>query len=88
MLPRIAIVGPRGSPARYGGFESFAEELSTRLAAAGYPVRVYCRDEGPAISRGVERVFAIFSEEMKRVLCMTGVPSADAITKSILIRDE
>ena len=28
---RFAIVGTRGIPARYGGFETFAEELSTRI---------------------------------------------------------
>ena len=33
---RFAIVGTRGIPARYGGFETFAEELSTRLAARGH----------------------------------------------------
>jgi len=41
---RIAIVGTRGIPARYGGFETFAEELSWRLAARGHDVSVYCRD--------------------------------------------
>jgi glycosyltransferase involved in cell wall biosynthesis len=41
---RIAILGTRGIPARYGGFETFAEELSTRLAARGHRVTVYCRD--------------------------------------------
>ncbi|MGC9948229.1 MAG: DUF1972 domain-containing protein [Bryobacteraceae bacterium] len=40
---RIAIVGTRGIPANYGGFETFAEELSTRLAARGHTVTVYCR---------------------------------------------
>ena len=40
---RIAIVGTRGIPARYGGFETFAEELSTRLVARGHQVLVYCR---------------------------------------------
>jgi glycosyltransferase involved in cell wall biosynthesis len=40
---RIAIVGTRGIPARYGGFETFAEELSWRLAARGHQVTVYCR---------------------------------------------
>ncbi len=39
----IAIVGTRGIPARYGGFETFAEELSTRLAARGHSLTVYCR---------------------------------------------
>jgi glycosyltransferase involved in cell wall biosynthesis len=40
---RFAIVGTRGIPARYGGFETFAEELSTRLAARGHQLTVYCR---------------------------------------------
>ncbi len=40
---RIALVGTRGIPANYGGFETFAEELSTRLVARGHEVVVYCR---------------------------------------------
>jgi glycosyltransferase involved in cell wall biosynthesis len=42
---RIAILGTRGIPANYGGFETFAEELSVRLAARGHRVTVYCRGE-------------------------------------------
>lgn len=41
---RIALLGTRGIPARYGGFETFAEELSVRLAARGHQVTVYCRE--------------------------------------------
>jgi glycosyltransferase involved in cell wall biosynthesis len=52
---RFAILGTRGIPARYGGFETFAEELSTRLAARGHAVRVYCREKPPGpVFRGVE----------------------------------
>ena len=40
---RIAILGTRGIPASYGGFETFAEHLSTRLVARGHQVTVYCR---------------------------------------------
>jgi glycosyltransferase involved in cell wall biosynthesis len=40
---RIAILGTRGVPASYGGFETFAEQLSTRLVARGHEVTVYCR---------------------------------------------
>ncbi len=40
---RIAILGTRGIPARYGGFETFAEQVSTRLADRGHQVTVYCR---------------------------------------------
>lgn len=51
---RIAILGTRGIPARYGGFETFAEELSWRLAGRGHQVSVYCRQRhsGPSY-RGV-----------------------------------
>lgn len=42
---RIALLGTRGIPANYGGFETFAEELSTRLVARGHEVIVYCRQQ-------------------------------------------
>jgi glycosyltransferase involved in cell wall biosynthesis len=48
---RIGILGTRGIPANYGGFETFAEELSARLAARGHDVVVYCR------SRNAETVY-------------------------------
>lgn len=44
---RIALLGTRGIPANYGGFETFAEELSVRLAARGHQVTVYCRERYP-----------------------------------------
>ena len=44
---RIALLGTRGIPARYGGFETFAEELATRLAERGHEVTVYCRERYP-----------------------------------------
>jgi glycosyltransferase involved in cell wall biosynthesis len=51
---RLALLGTRGIPANYGGFETFAEELSTRLAARGHLVTVYCRERPPApVYRGV-----------------------------------
>lgn len=58
---RIAIVGTRGIPAAYGGFETLAWELSSRLAARGHEVTVYCRpgrtDESIALPPGVRRRF-------------------------------
>jgi glycosyltransferase involved in cell wall biosynthesis len=53
---KFAILGTRGIPARYGGFETFAEELSTRLAARGHQVSVYCRQKSPSPYRGVKLV--------------------------------
>jgi len=41
---RIALLGTRGIPAQYGGFETFAEELSWRLVERGHEVTVYCRE--------------------------------------------
>ena len=40
---RVGILGTRGIPARYGGFETLAEELSARLAERGHDVTVYTR---------------------------------------------
>jgi glycosyltransferase involved in cell wall biosynthesis len=40
---KIAILGTRGIPANYGGFETFAEQLGTRLATRGHKVTVYGR---------------------------------------------
>jgi glycosyltransferase involved in cell wall biosynthesis len=55
---RIAILGTRGIPARYGGFETFAEELGKRLAARGHAVTVYCRERhSSATFEGVRLVY-------------------------------
>lgn len=40
---KIAIVGTRGIPAKYGGFETCAEELGVRLVKKGHRVAVSCR---------------------------------------------
>ncbi len=58
---RIAIIGTRGIPAAYGGFETLAWELSTRLAARGHEVTVYCRrgrtDESTSVPLDIRRRF-------------------------------
>jgi len=57
---KIAIVGTRGIPARYGGFETLAEQLANRLAARGHEVVVYCRraftSVDDVLAPGVSRV--------------------------------
>lgn len=40
---RIALIGTRGVPARYGGFETAVEEVGRRLVERGHSVTVYCR---------------------------------------------
>ncbi|MEJ2577542.1 MAG: DUF1972 domain-containing protein [Kineosporiaceae bacterium] len=42
---RIAMIGTRGVPARYGGFETAVEEIGRRLVERGHEVVVYCRGE-------------------------------------------
>ncbi len=44
MTLRILILGSRGVPARYGGFETFAEFLGAGLADLGHEMTVYCPD--------------------------------------------
>jgi len=41
--PRVALVGSRGIPARYGGYETLFHELAPRLVARGFEVTVYGR---------------------------------------------
>ncbi len=57
---KIAILGTRGIPANYGGFETFAEQLGTRLVARGHQVTVYGRNHYSTTDRkfyrGVELV--------------------------------
>lgn len=40
---RIAMLGTRGVPSVYGGFERCAEQMGTRLVQRGHCVTVYCR---------------------------------------------
>jgi len=40
---RIAMLGTRGVPASYSGFETCVEELGARLGARGHEVTAYCR---------------------------------------------
>ena len=52
--PRVALIGSRGIPARYGGYETLFDELAPRLVARGFEVTVYCRSHYTR-GRGRER---------------------------------
>ena len=55
----VAILGTRGIPANYGGFETFAERLALYLVEHGVPVTVYCRQHHATVAgnwRGVRLV--------------------------------
>lgn len=43
---KLAILGSRGIPARYGGFETFAERLAIGLSQNGFDVTVFCERNG------------------------------------------
>ncbi|HEX4311268.1 MAG TPA: DUF1972 domain-containing protein [Acidobacteriaceae bacterium] len=54
---RVAILGTRGIPAKYGGFETFAEKLAVGLTERGFQVTTFCEGgEGQAAEtfHGVE----------------------------------
>lgn len=56
MTMKIAILGTRGIPARYGGFETFAEKLAIGLSERGLDVTVFCESGdsfAPAVFQGV-----------------------------------
>ena len=42
---KIAILGSRGIPAKFGGFETFAEQLAVRLVKKNFAVTVFCESE-------------------------------------------
>ncbi len=58
---KIAIVGTRGIPNRYGGFERFAEQISSRFADDGHQVTVYCR-------RAFTRPDDVYDRRVRRVI--------------------
>jgi glycosyltransferase involved in cell wall biosynthesis len=51
------MIGTRGVPARYGGFETAIEEIGSRLVTMGHDVTVYCRGNDRSDSHlGMSRV--------------------------------
>lgn len=70
---------------RSGGDIVKALALGARAVLVGRPI---AWGVGAFGARGVERVFAILTEEMQRVLTLTGVARIRDITRSILFREE
>lgn len=48
---KVAIIGIRGLPPRYGGGETATDEIGRRLAARGHDVLVYCRNHNSPAPR-------------------------------------
>jgi glycosyltransferase involved in cell wall biosynthesis len=84
---RLAILGTRGVPASYGGFETFAERLSTRLVARGHEVTVYCRSHyvSPSLReyKGVRlKVLPTIRHKYLDTVAHTFLSALHAMTKS------
>jgi len=47
MQPSVAIIGSRGIPAKYGGFETFTERVAPSLVDDGYDVWASCEGADP-----------------------------------------
>jgi glycosyltransferase involved in cell wall biosynthesis len=75
---RLAILGTRGIPAQYGGFETLAEELSARLALRGHDVTVYTR------SRYAEPGLASWRGAKVRVLPTIRTKYLDTVVHGLL----
>ena len=58
---KIAIIGSRGYPYVYSGYETLVRELSERLVNRGHHVRVYCHSslftKKPKFVSGIELVY-------------------------------
>jgi glycosyltransferase involved in cell wall biosynthesis len=83
---RIAIAGTRGIPAAYGGFETLAWELGTRLAARGHEVTVYCRrgrtDESIPVPPGIRRRFLPYLPgKYLETVSHTGLSAFDSLVR-------
>jgi len=81
---KVALMGTRGAPALYGGFETAVEEIGKRLAQRGYQVTVYCRNPGQVITeyQGMKLVnLPAIKHRMAETLSHTALSTAHAITK-------
>jgi glycosyltransferase involved in cell wall biosynthesis len=78
---RIALLGTRGIPANYGGFETFAEELSVRLVERGHQVTVYCREQyQQPVYRGVNlRYLPSIRHKYFETIAHTGFSTLDVL---------
>ena len=58
---KIAIIGSRGYPYVYSGYETLVKELSERIVKEGHNVRVYCHrplfKKKPKIINKIELVY-------------------------------
>ena len=81
---RIALIGTRGIPAAYGGFETAVEEVGRRLVARGHRVLVYGRDAGTVGDSylGMRRVtLPAVRQKALETLSHTALSTVHSVTK-------
>jgi Glycosyltransferase len=63
---KIALIGTRGIPANYGGFETCAEEIAVGLVEKGHDITVYCRyGNAPGNPKSYKGVKLIYTPAIK-----------------------
>ncbi|GAA1856010.1 DUF1972 domain-containing protein [Microbacterium koreense] len=83
---RIALIGTRGIPAAYGGFETAVEEVGRRLVARGHRVVVYGRDAGETgdYHLGMRRVtLPSVKQRALETLSHTALSTVHTVTKAM-----
>ena len=88
---KISIIGSRGYPYVYSGYETLIKELSERLVARGCEVTVYCHrnlfNKKPALVKGIKLVYVptIESKSLSQLvhsflsMCHAATSDADVI---------
>lgn len=82
---RIALIGTRGIPAAYGGFETAVEEVGRRLVERGHRLLVYGRDAGTVgdTHLGMRRVtLPAVRQKALETLSHTALSTLHAVTKA------
>jgi len=84
----IALLGTRGVPPRYGGFETFVSELGMRLVSRGHRVTVYCavqNEDGVAeLWQGIHRIeIGAIRHKYLETVSRTFLSSVDALRRSV-----
>ena len=83
---RIAMIGTRGVPANYGGFETAVEEIGARLVESGHRVVVYTRDPdgtAPRWHRGMRVVvLPAIRRKTAETLSHTALSTAHAVLRA------
>lgn len=76
------MIGTRGVPAQYGGFETAVEEIGSRIVSDGHRVTVYCRNPGQTQTEHLGMELVNLSALRKRsleTLSHTGLSVAHAV---------